>query len=1198
MALPWETHQDLLKALWISQNKKYEEVQAEMKIHHNFNASKNQYVAQFKKWGWRKNIATAEWQSINKTIVRRNDKGRKSEIYLNNVLIPNAKVRKEISRNVPLSSELAQVPSTPPPIPDIQIRTPPSTPSASFTINMPRISTNSSALVQLKRKQSSQIDIEPSGSKVQRISVQHRSVREQSFQHVFSATGLSANGGDKLPYFEFQELFRSLNLADTLLKGKFFDQVPSPSIVPSNPLFLLDNAESEWSLDYGCDNFEPEGSIEQTSKQKSIGHFYKSFANLLIPLDYKEEYQDQLDANKRLQEQLPTLLKNMPERYSGEYQFIMESLLGPPQLSSALCLLEIVVYLFSNNVIQAQPDTIIEWIVEIIPFEALGKILQTKLPTLQAFQCALFLYGIKTGSNSFVTDLLDLDVGLQDFVRTSDQALKEAIIAGNTETVQLILGLGEIKYNLSGVSGWPSWRQALLKGKFSTEIARLLVEIGADVCGEIIDGQYESFPLDAAIFRGDFELAQYLLSVGADVNPGNRGYLGMAVTTGQINILRLLLDHGADVHVVYDSSEKPHEFGKYDITENPRIVGTALQAAAARGCIEMVKMLLQAGSAINKPAHSEYGKTALYAAVDAGFINIVELLLRAGATVDAPGTCLSEYPRTALLRAAETDNLAMLDVLLKFGADPNAPAFSYHGATVLEAARRHSNSTATVSRLLLAGSNYESRHHDPVRLRYMKVRLVEAIIRGDIANIYRLLQMGTEVDMEPVECGVWYEGRYPWYGKKTRPATRVTILHWAIASEKIDSEVFGHLVVKVKNFDEQNYINTLEPVLHEAVWRRRIDFVHILLDAGVDVDLVSTVTSFHLSGPYLSDQCVTALHIAALQGDFDLVSLLLDRGANINLTLLDAFTPLQLLLIRHYDDDEVDIPPPFDLFDLFELFISRGADVNAPPPAIRFGMTALQIAAGPKGKVDGPAQTRMVLRLLHLGANVNEPAAENSGQTALRAASKSGNLYIVVILLDHGAEINAPASNWGGTALQFASGGGHIKVVQLLLSRGAEVNAPGSQVGGYTALQIASQEGHIKVVQLLLSRGAEVNAPGYVYTAIDGAAAHGRLDMVQLLINAGADCNLPLEQRYVSALRHAKGAWDVNFGVVSLLQKYRDRVVEEWNKMRVQEIHLGGNMEHGSTESDNSSSDSSSESDSDSDYDSELEGVVDAGIEE
>lgn len=60
---------------------------------------------QFKKWRWRKNISTTEWGLIDKALLRRRKDGRESEVYFNNIRIPDARVRKEISRHVSLSSK-------------------------------------------------------------------------------------------------------------------------------------------------------------------------------------------------------------------------------------------------------------------------------------------------------------------------------------------------------------------------------------------------------------------------------------------------------------------------------------------------------------------------------------------------------------------------------------------------------------------------------------------------------------------------------------------------------------------------------------------------------------------------------------------------------------------------------------------------------------------------------------------------------------------------------------------------------------------------------------------------------------------------------------------------------------------------------------------------------------------------------------
>lgn len=68
----------------------------------------------------------------------------------------------------------------------------------------------------------------------------------------------------------------------------------------------------------------------QASIRRNTGNLYRSFANLLIPwaLEGKDQYQ--LDANKRLQEQLPSLLGNMPEKHAGERESIMRVYLVLP----------------------------------------------------------------------------------------------------------------------------------------------------------------------------------------------------------------------------------------------------------------------------------------------------------------------------------------------------------------------------------------------------------------------------------------------------------------------------------------------------------------------------------------------------------------------------------------------------------------------------------------------------------------------------------------------------------------------------------------------------------------------------------------------------------------------------------------------------------------------------------------------------
>ncbi|OAP54807.1 hypothetical protein AYL99_11255 [Fonsecaea erecta] len=175
--------------------------------------------------------------------------------------------------------------------------------------------------------------------------------------------------------------------------------------------------------------------------------------------------------------------------------------------------------------------------------------------------------------------------------------------------------------------------------------------------------------------------------------------------------------------------------------------------------------------------------------------------------------------------------------------------------------------------------------------------------------------------------------------------------------------------------------------------------------------------------------------------------------------------------------------------------------------------TALQVASG-EGHVE------IVKLLLDSGADVNAPGKRYS-DTALQAASAKGHVEIVKLLLDSGADVNAPGKRYG-TALQMASAKGHVEIVKLLLDSGADVNAP----GGYyaTALQMASAKGHVEIVKLLLDSGADVNAPGGYYgTALQVASGEGHVEIVKLLLDSGADVNAP-GKRYSDTTLQAASA--------------------------------------------------------------------------
>jgi ankyrin repeat protein len=162
---------------------------------------------------------------------------------------------------------------------------------------------------------------------------------------------------------------------------------------------------------------------------------------------------------------------------------------------------------------------------------------------------------------------------------------------------------------------------------------------------------------------------------------------------------------------------------------------------------------------------------------------------------------------------------------------------------------------------------------------------------------------------------------------------------------------------------------------------------------------------------------------------------------------------------------------------------------------------------------------RVARLLLQHGANVN--SRRNDHWTPLHIASYFGNLEIVGLLLDHGADPDANAEgNNGAKPLHNVSYGKYrsqedgVRVTQLLLDRGADVNARRND--HWTPLHCASYFGIVEILRVLLDHGAdpEANAEGYIGEKPLHKVSYGKyrsqedgLFVVQLLLEGGADVN-------------------------------------------------------------------------------------------
>jgi ankyrin repeat protein len=231
---------------------------------------------------------------------------------------------------------------------------------------------------------------------------------------------------------------------------------------------------------------------------------------------------------------------------------------------------------------------------------------------------------------------------------------------------------------------------------------------GADVTA---GGHSGETGLHSAAGGGQTEMVTYLLPlIGAvDVRDEFGGTpLHWAVREHQIDVTRLLLEHGADPNAVDKHSQTPlqgavgqgaSESGNGDVrcdcdiaqlllecganvNSKDGLRGTSLHAAARDGHVEMAKLLLDSGADVD--ARTAAGETPLHLAADGIQQEVIKLLLRAGAAVDQRDS----LGRTPLHRhlGSRCRRKEIVVLLLTSGANVNAK--DKQGRTVLDQAAR------------------------------------------------------------------------------------------------------------------------------------------------------------------------------------------------------------------------------------------------------------------------------------------------------------------------------------------------------------------------------------------------------------------------------------------------------------------------------------------------------------------------------
>ncbi|KAM9353119.1 inversin [Symphorus nematophorus] len=474
----------------------------------------------------------------------------------------------------------------------------------------------------------------------------------------------------------------------------------------------------------------------------------------------------------------------------------------------------------------------------------------------------------------------------------------------------------------------------------------------------------------------------------------------------------------------------------------PTSLGSQVHAAAVNGDRSALLKLITADPSL-RDREDQFGRTPLMYCVLADRLDCAEILLKAGASVNKT----DHSQRTALHLAAQKGNVRFLKLLLSRRA--NWLQKDLEEMTPLHLATRHPSPKALA--LLL-------KHIGPGEVDTQDKNKQTALHWSAFYNrpehVRLLIKHDSNIGIPDSE------GKIP--------------LHWAAHSQEPSATQTVRCILEAA---------PTESLLNWQDYEGRTPLHFAVADGNEAV--VEVLTSYEGCNVTAYDNLFrTPLHWAALLGHARIVHLLLERNTSGTIPSdSQGATPL------HYGAQSNNA-------ETVGVFLSHPSVKDEPDLE---GRTAFMWAAG-KGSDD------VIRTMLALTPHIDINMADKYGGTALHAASLSGHVSTVKLLLERGAMVDS-LDVMKHTPLFRACEMGHRDVILTLIKGSARVDLV--DVDGHTALHWAALGGNAEVCQILMENGISPNVQDQAgRTPLQCAAYGGYITCMAVLMENNADPNI------------------------------------------------------------------------------------------